>query len=86
MTDKIRQFVPWNANDADATLAQLSDWIRYHKEQGHEVGLVACLITMEGNPNERYYQPCYTPLPVEVIEWATKEIQQNIWRKKSEPT
>lgn len=77
-TKNIYEFVPWNSSDASAVVAQLAAHIKFAKEQGHCVGLVAVLITENPAEPGKVYTPVYSTLMPEISMWAAQALQRQI--------
>jgi hypothetical protein len=78
-------FVNWNSEKPEDIMRQVIDWIKWHRDNGHTVHVVGCLIHVEPeNPDARYYQPFFTPTPAEHIHYAAFRIQQRSWEKLKE--
>lgn len=78
-------FVNWNSEKPEDIMQQVLDWIRWHKERGHTVHIVGCLVHVEPEtPNQRFYQPFFTPTPAEIIHYACFRVSQRSWEKLQE--
>lgn len=82
MTDNVVPFVNWNSEKPEDIMLQVIDWIKWHRERGHTVHVVGAVIHVEPErPDERHYQPFFSPTPSEVIHYAAWRIQQRSWEK-----
>jgi hypothetical protein len=62
----------------EALIAQLTDGVRYAREQGETVGVIACLVRKLPCGGWSY-DVCYTPLPAEQVLWAGNRISRKAY-------
>jgi hypothetical protein len=78
-------FVNWNSQSPEDIVHQVLDWLRWHKERGHTVHVIGCVVHSEpDNPNDRFYQPFFSPTPAEIIHYACFRVQERSWEKIKE--